>query len=259
MWNQTIFSKKNRNLHTGGQLMDGYHILTSGDQKARSSDILADLRLRAKQHTPSTISFINKTKNGLFVGLIGKVGDVIGGEHEFAREAPDGRYSGVGRKIAFNHAYDCSPSAALKIPDLAELGERQRASLLHVLTEAHAGREPVSLEPVIFETKRAAGTDWDLIAAEVEAGRCQGGFFTPEGKLLERFESIAETVKNAAQKKTPLEMPRQPITSGEIAHAKGMPFIKIAAVTIGVTMTGWAAWELIKRNRNRSSEERSMK
>lgn len=249
MWHQTVFSKKNRNLSPDSQLMDGYHILTSGDPTTRPYDILADLRPRARHHTQSTVGFMQKTESGLFVGLMGKIGDVIGGEHEFAREAPDGRYSGTGRKITFNHAYHCNPSDASKIPDLGEMRGRQRDDLLHVLTEAHAGREPVAMGSVTFATARTVGTDWDSVAAEVEAGKCLGGFFTPEGKLLERFENIAETVTNTAQKKTVEKMARPIAEVQAEAMAKGPAFMTIAAVTIGVAITGWAAWKLIERDR----------
>lgn len=180
---------------------------------------------------------------------MGKIGDVIGGEHEFAREAPDGRYSGTGRKIAFNHAYHCNLSDASKIPDLGELSGRQRGDLLHVLTEAHAGREPVSMEPVTFNASRTVGTDWDRIAAEVEAGKCRGGFFTPEGKLLERFERIAEKGTKEAQKKTVEKMARPMAGVQAEAMARGPAFMTIAVVTIGVALTGWAAWKLIERDR----------
>ena len=238
--------------------MDDYHIITS-DDTAQSSDILADLRSRARHHTQSTVSFVKKTEKGLFVGLIGKIGDVLGAEHEFAREAPDGRYSGVGRKIAFNHAFHCGASDAIQIPDLVELSERQCADLLYVLTEAHAGREPVSMEPVKFSSARSVGTDWDRIAAEVEAGKCRGGFFTPEGKLLERFENIAKTVTKEAQKKTVEKMARLSAPVQAEAMVKELVFMQIAPVTIGVAMTGWAAWKLIEHDRKRrqSSREQS--
>ena len=251
MWSQTVFSAKNRNLIPQSQMMDEYHILTSGVENVRPNEVLRELRHHSSRYPGSLMCFIKNCEHGLFVGLIGQNEDILGEEHEFSREAAVGRYSGKGRKIAFNHAYHSDTSVASKIPDLKELRERQSADLLHVLTEAHAGREPVSMEPVMFNAARSVGTDWDRIATEVETGKCRGGFFNADGKLLDRFENIADTVTNAAQKKTVEKMARASGLAQAEAIGRGPAFMTVAKVTIGLAITGWAAWKLIEHDRKR--------
>jgi hypothetical protein len=200
IWNQTVFSKKNRNLKTGGQLMDEYHILTSGENNSAPNRVLRDLRARGRRYHEPLMAFIHRLEEGMFVGLMGKNEAVMGAQHEFGREATVSRFSGPGRQIAFNHAYHCPASANPTVPDLVTLCKQQRVDLLHILTEAHAGREPIPMEPVAFASQRIAGTDWDRVAAEVDAGKCQGGFFSMDGRLIERFETISENVTKEAQK-----------------------------------------------------------
>jgi hypothetical protein len=123
----------------------------------------------------------------------------------------------------------------------------QRGHLEHILTEAHAGREPVSMPATAFSKLPEKGTDWHRVAKEVEAGKCRGGLFNLDGSLIERFENLAETVGKEAQKKTTSFAERVAKTSPAPTGCRP-GFTTIAAVSLGAVAVGWAAWHLMRNN-----------
>lgn len=242
MWIQTLFSKKNRNLQVGFEgFQDEFHILT--DRRPHAVDSALSISLASKRHdSPDIMLFIEKIDGKVYCGAVGDTAHVLGPEHPFAREADLNRSGKPGRFLTFTHAYDHAAGSGLRIPGIGELRERQSADLLHILTEAHSGNEPVEVGAVTFGGAREAGTAWDEIAGEVEAGRCRGGFFTKDGALLERFDAVKE-VAGAAQKKT-VEAPILP----QCLKISRPSFLAVTGIAAGVGLAGWAAWELLHRH-----------
>lgn len=249
-WNQSLFSKKNRNISGADQRMDGYHSLTA------PNEIDSDLRRISHKIQKSLAKeglFIERTPHGLMVGRCDMIGNLIGMDHEYAREFDFGGTSGERRAIRFGHAYHTNLSKGPSIPDHSELLSKQKTDILHLLSEAHAGREPISMPLADFTNARQSGTEWDRIASDVEAGKCKGGIFSTEGKLLERFEDISEQAAKGAQKKTP-SPPREMAS----ALPKRSGCMVVGAVLAGVVLMGWVAHIMMQRAQDRQNGTQTM-
>lgn len=204
MWQQMLFSKKNKNLIPNSQWADEFHVITQKD--AASWKIVRSLVEEIMSHRSKEselILFMQHVDGKLLTGIDGVTGDVLVEGHPFARELPSSVHSGQGREITFTHAYHQPLATEIRIPDHVELITKQKNDLLHILTEAHAGREPVSMEPVNFSATRAAETHWDKIAAAVEAGTSRGGLFRADGSLIKEFTLETEnTLERESKKKS---------------------------------------------------------
>lgn len=194
IWKQTLISKKNKSLSPGAKWsQDDLHVLTPSSGPVDGEEAI---QRASKPFRDQMLGFIKRDGEHLYVGVWGRVGEVLGEGHAFARELDLTNSGMLGRRIPFTHAYHTRGKEA-KIPSLAELKVQQGRDLLHILTEAHAGREPVEMAPVAFGGMRDTGTAWDRIAREVETGKSNGGFFSMNGELVKEFE------REVAQKKTP--------------------------------------------------------
>lgn len=254
MWQQTLFSAKNRNLSPGAQRMDEYHILTAD---SAFDSLCRNMTHRVQKSLRKAALFIERSETGVMLGRSDMIGTVLGMDHEYAREFDFGDTSGLRRATRFGHAYHTPFSDALKVPCHNEMLSQQSGDLLHILSEAHAGREPVAMPPVQFTATRQVGTDWDRIAREVEAGRSRGGLFDADGKLIEQFESIADKVSKETQKKTASQMDRQNIGAIKPKGCR-VNFMTVAAVSVGVALAGWAAWHLIQTERKKAEPSSGM-
>lgn len=185
MWSQALFSAKNRNLALNEQRMDGYHMLTA---HSIFDDRVRKLTHKIQKSVDKSALFIERSDLGIMVGRTDLIGHVLGEDDVFAREYDFGDSLGERRSIRFGHAYFSKDKRVL-IPCLTELLKRQKEDLRFALTEAHEGREPVTVQPTQFSAERRTSKDWDRISKEVERGRCNGGLFHIDGTLIERFGS----------------------------------------------------------------------
>lgn len=242
-WGQAVLTALNRSPDLNSARNDEYHMLTIGSVFDETCLKIGNKIKR--MHNPVAL-FIERDDNRLMVGYSDYVGNVLGERHSYAREFNFGDTTGERRAIRFTHAYYNEASQA-KVPCHQEMLARQRGHLEHILTEAHAGREPVIMPATIFSKLPEKGSDWHRIAKEVEAGKCRGGLFNLDGSLIERFENLAETVGKEAQKKTTSFEAR--VVKESAASIGCRPgFTTIAAVSLGAVAIGWAAWHLTRDN-----------
>lgn len=242
-WGQALLTKLNRNPDAKGARNDDYHMLTAGS--AVDEPCLKLGNKIKRMHKPVAL-LMERDANRLMVGYSDYIGAILGTDHPYAREFDFGDTTGERRAIRFTHAYH-SDGLQTKVPCHREMLAAQRGHLEHILTEAHAGREPVSMPATAFSQIPAKGTDWHRIAKEVEAGKCRGGLFNLDGSLIERFENLAETVGKETQKKTTTFAER--VVKAPAAPTDYRPgFTTIAAVSLGAVAMGWAAWHLTRDN-----------
>ncbi len=254
MWQQTLFSKTN-GLPSNDGMQDGFHILTTHvEQPPGETQRLAKLM---KQHGNGLKYIISKSGDCIYVGISGVLGDILGDNHLFAREANLNPSSSLskepGRRIGFTHSYH-SKVTSVTIPDLCALRAQQSSDLLRILQEAHDsrnGRTLVSMPEVQFPSIRNIGTDWNRIASDVEAGKCEGGIFASDGKLLERFEAEVKKASSLAQKKT---IPIMAEAASGVTTKPGC--IVIGAMVVGAVLLGWAALTMMKRSQDKPTTER---
>ena len=255
MWGQSFFSKKNRSLEADGQLMDEYHVLTVpsvADEACRS------ISHRVQKSLNKSALFISNSGETIVVGRVDLIGNVLHANHDFARELDLGNTSGNPRAIRFGHSYYSSSANGVRIPDHIELITKQKVDLEAILAKAHEGLEPIIMPAAEFRMGRQAGSDWDRIAHEVEAGKCNGGLFHMDGTIIERFEAIAERVSEEAQKKTAQKMAR-PNTPVVLPKRRTPRFMTIAAVSAGVAITGWIAWHLLQQQASNEAMQARLK
>lgn len=242
-WGQALLTKLNRSKGVGGARNDEYHMLTDAGV---ADGICLRIANKIKRMPKPVALLIERDAKRLVVGYSDYVGSVLGEGHPYAREFDFGDTTGERRAIRFTHAY-FNEGSKTKVPCHREMLAAQRGHLEHILTEAHAGREPVSMPATVFSKLPDKGTDWHRIAKEVEAGKCRGGLFNLDGSLIERFENLAETVGKEAQKKTTSFAER--VAKTPAAPTGCRPgFTTIAAVSLGAVAMGWAAWHLMRNN-----------
>jgi hypothetical protein len=205
MWTQTLLSKKNRSLRNDiARGQDEFHFLN--DAPPHTKPAMRSLNLSTKRHRIKDILlFIERHDDRIYCGAQGEIGFVLGADHPFSREA-DLHGVSLGREITFLHAYDHAHTDGLVVPDIASLLERQKADLLHILTEAHQGKEPVPVLDVHFEIPRRARSPWHEIAEAVESGACRGGFFSKQGELLETIRDPVVAQQRAERRRVTADL-----------------------------------------------------
>ena len=207
MWRQHLYSARTHN-HEGKA--EDAHILTSemmGYSQFTDRVLEREGRLQERR-----VAFIQDCGDRLYIGLDGKVPNVLGKDSPYAYEQKVTR-KGLeqGREITFVHGY-FAPKGTF-IPDLDELEARQRKDLKEILSRANGdeerakadnGAEGIRVEPVAFTRPREKGTDWDRLATAFESGKLnppmQGMTFTVDGKA---FHPLKPTEREKAQPAKP--------------------------------------------------------
>lgn len=199
MWAQYVFSKRIRKRDENVEnTVDGVDILNHelpGDAPSKER-----VRTRPSQFAHPQAFVIEDQGERFYVARQGYVLDVLGEMHPHAHEYPfapvkDGHGRWIrgearkGRAIPFIHGYSHPKRPGALIPDLEELKAMQPGHLEEALRRANAGEEHIVMEAA-FTRPRQAGTAWDSIAREFEAGNHPGrmAVFTLEGGLIEWLE-----------------------------------------------------------------------
>jgi len=197
-WRQHVFSKRVRD-RTGRRTVDGLHVLTPDiGEKYRFTDSVLRRRNAA---TARQISFIFDCGDELYVGVDGRVPDVLGEGDPYAYEEAlikKGDYR-KNRAITFVHGFFAPRRST--IPDLAELYRLQAQQLRQILRRANEGEEPVAAAPVDFLSPRSdERTDWNRLASEFERGmHARKGAMFKDGTLLGWLEVSAPIPAQVAQ------------------------------------------------------------
>ena len=257
MWQQTLFSKKNRSLITGSQFQDEFHVLS--DKTASAFDKLRPIANSTSARSEPILLFMKRTGNDVLIGVSGLIGEVLGASHEFAREVNEDTGRSTGRKITFDHAYHQKFGPDTRIPSIEELLVRQKDDLSSILTQAHNGIEPVPVPEVNFSTRPSATSAWHEMASKIEGGKTVGGLFSPDGQLVKELQiEIAEPTK-AAQKKTSFVLQETSrATHSASSNRKLSPiFWTVTAVTCGVGVGLWA-WNIHQqKSKNHGGQDAS--
>jgi hypothetical protein len=190
VWRQHLFSARARNLQGD---VDEFHVLTSETQ--RDYQFTEQVLMRKGRYQERKVIFIQDCGDSFYIGMDGKVPDVLGQTFPYAYEQTITREGPKqGREITFVHGYFAQKG--ISIPDLDELLQQQPKHLKEILERANAGESPVAAGKVSFTQQRKKNTDWDSIATEFEKGnfRLQGMTFTIDGKKFLPLESLERKI-----------------------------------------------------------------
>lgn len=238
-WLQHLFSKRVRDPQTP-QMVDGFHILTDevGDDYRFTENIIR----RPDRTEVRRVAFIHDCGDRFYIGMDGRVPDVLGENHPCAYERTIFKTGpSKGRKITFVHGYFAPKGTP--IPDLDDLIEQQPKHLGEILQRANAGETPVRIAPASFTRQRVRGTDWDRLATEFEKGahRMRGATFTEDGKLFRMLDSLESAPQGGEKKK--------PTAPNTISGINRTTFLQVAAAALLATL-GYAAWRILLKSRN---------
>ena len=245
MWRQHLFSKRVRPA-TPNEAVDGFHVLT--DEIKSDSHFTRVIRDRPRRAEKRRIAFIHDCGDRIYVGMDGRLPDVLGESHPHAYEISRSR-SGIeakGRSITFIHGYFAPKGTP--IPDLGELIDRQPNDLAEILQRANGGEEQVKADSVIFSRPRKKGTEWDRIATEFEQGRrpLQGATFTEDGAHFETLGTPSVTRTSVAGITADLKKNPSLLSPDSVDR---MGFLKVVAICLGAVIAGCAAWRLLENHR----------
>ena len=217
MWRQHLFSKRIRNCN--GK-RDGFHTLTN--ENVDDYQFTKSVLSQESDFQGRTFAFIQDCGDRFYIGLDGKVADILGKDSRYASEQAitrQGLEKEKEREITFVHGYFAPKDTP--IPDLEELVRSQPNDLEAILRRANSdaerakadnGAEGIRAEPAEFNRPREKNTDWDRIATEFEQGQRQGQgmTFTVDGKAVhpltppkEQAQSASSATDEADAKKDP--------------------------------------------------------
>jgi hypothetical protein len=245
MWTPHVLSKLVSHPDDGD--IDEYHSLTQ--QRPGDHRLAEAIRRRPGVLEQPSIAFIQDAGDRLYIGMDGRVLDVLGQDHPAAYEILRTKKGPQKlRPILFVHGYFAPKDGDVSIPDLNELIAQQHRQLDEILRRANdegaVQGKPIAVPPVTFSATRAVGTEWDKYAREFERGKHPEkiAIFTKDGKLSRWLTTQREP---EFEKKSPAPVP-EPVRPDNLLR------MTVEAVTAVIVLYGTykvidGAFKMIKR------------
>lgn len=237
----------------------------------------------ALKHARRTCDFVGGGESQFVIAKIGTrsivemssiVRNLLGADHPFSKELlkdeATGAITPTGRRIQVNHVY--GTEGGKKFPDFEEFQRVQKADMLHILNEAHKGEVVPTIDMPLreFAQPRKAGTEWDRVASEIEAGKHEGkaAVFNQDGKLVTWVELAQKEQAHGTAPSGATTQHASPASNTHTAARAGTQkswveslsgnkrAMLITGVSLGAVIGGYALWHQLNRKEEKTQPSR---
>lgn len=192
----------------------------------------------SSQFGRKTKYFINRRNGSLFIGVVGRLPEILGENHEFAYEV-NSYNPGPGRPITFVNIYS-SDVPSPSIPNFSEFQKRQKSDIESILKIADVTGDEIQIPVTSFDNSEGSGTDWDKIAAEIKKAKWEVAFFSLDGVLIKCIESSSAAKSNLTEKKSAPQTRQNQEKRKSLSQA-------MALIAVGVLTVGWVTIKLLEK------------